>query len=60
MEHAKSLGIELHYVNTSKPEFGTEYLRSLTGGTGYNDVICFAPSRASWNRPTTFSALTAA
>ena len=43
VEHAKSLGIELHYVNTSKPEFGTEYLRSLTGGTGYNDVICFAP-----------------
>ena len=22
-----------------------EYLRNLTGGTGYNDVICFAPVR---------------
>ena len=43
VEHAKSLGIELHYVNTAKPGCGTEYLRELTGGTGYNDVICFAP-----------------
>jgi hypothetical protein len=24
-------------------ENATEYLRSLTGGTGYDDVICFAP-----------------
>ena len=46
VEHAKSLGIELHYVNTSKPENGVEYLRSLTGGTGYNDVICFAPVKS--------------
>ena len=35
-------GIELHYVNT-RMENATEYLRSLTGGTGYDDVICFAP-----------------
>ncbi len=45
VEHAKEQGIELHYVNTSKPGCDTEYLRSLTGGTGYNDVICFAPVR---------------
>ena len=45
VEDAAKEGIELHYVNTSKPEFGTEYLRSLTGGTGYDDVICFAPVR---------------
>ena len=46
VEHAKTMGVELHYVNTSKPEFGTEYLRSLTGDTGYNDVICFAPVKS--------------
>ena len=42
VEEAKSLGIELHYVNT-KMENATEYLRELSGGTGYDDVICFAP-----------------
>ena len=42
VEEAKSLGIELHYVNT-RMENATEYLRELSGGTGYDDVICFAP-----------------
>ena len=42
MEEAKKQGIELHYVNT-RMENATEYLRELTGGTGYDDVICFAP-----------------
>ncbi len=42
VEEAKKQGVELHYVNT-KMEGATEYLRSLTGGTGYDDVICFAP-----------------
>ena len=42
VEEAKANGIELHYVNT-RMEGATEYLRSLTGGTGYDDVICFAP-----------------
>ncbi len=45
VEEAKKQGIELHYVNT-KMEGATEYLRSLTGGTGYDDVICFAPVRS--------------
>lgn len=45
VEHAKEQGVELHFVNTAKPGFGTEYLRELTGGTGYDDVICFAPLR---------------
>lgn len=45
VEHAKEMGIELHYVNTSKPGNDTAYLRSLTGGTGFDDVICFAPVR---------------
>ncbi len=44
VEHAKEQGIELHYVNT-RMENATEYLRELTGGTGYDDVICFAPVR---------------
>ena len=44
-EIAKEQGVELHFVNTAKPGFGTEYLRELTGGTGYDDVICFAPVR---------------
>jgi threonine dehydrogenase-like Zn-dependent dehydrogenase len=43
VEHAKKLGIELHYVNTAKLENPAEELRALTGGTGFNDVICFAP-----------------
>ena len=42
VEEAKRCGVELHYVNT-RMEGATEYLRSLTGGTGYDDVICFAP-----------------
>ena len=42
VEEAKKQGIELHYVNT-RMENATEYLRSLTGDTGYDDVICFAP-----------------
>jgi len=37
--------VELHYVNT-KMENATEYLRQLSGGTGYDDVICFAPVRS--------------
>ena len=43
VEHAKEQGIELHYVNTGNVEDPVKVLRDLTGGTGYNDVICFAP-----------------
>ena len=42
VEEAAANGIELHYVNT-RMENATQYLRDLTGGTGYDDVICFAP-----------------
>lgn len=42
VEEAAKNGIELHYVNT-RMENATRYLRYLTGGTGYDDVICFAP-----------------
>ena len=44
--HAKSLGIELHYVNTAKTENPVAALRALTGDTGFDDVICFAPVKA--------------
>ena len=44
VEEAKANGVELHYVNT-KMENATEYLMELSGGTGYDDVICFAPVR---------------
>lgn len=42
VEEAKKNGVELHYVNT-RMENATAYLRELSGGTGYDDVICFAP-----------------
>ncbi len=45
VEHAKSLGIELHYVNTGKVDDPVAVLREISGGTGYDDVICFAPVR---------------
>ena len=45
VEHAKEMGIELHYVNTAKVDDPVKTLRDLTDGTGYNDVICFAPVR---------------
>ena len=43
VEEAKRMGIELHYVNTGKMENPVEELRAITGGTGYDDVLCFAP-----------------
>ena len=43
VEEAAKNGVELHYVNTAKVDDPVTYLRELTGGTGYNDVICFAP-----------------
>ncbi len=46
VEHAREMGIELHYVNTAKIADPVATLRELTGGTGYDDVICFAPVKA--------------
>ena len=42
-EEAAKNGIELKYVNTGKIENSTEYLMSLTGGTGYDEVHVLAP-----------------
>lgn len=46
VEEAAKYGVELHYVNTGKVDDPVKVLRDLTGGTGYDDVICFAPVRA--------------
>ena len=43
VENALKKGVKLYYVNTSKQEFGYDYLMSLTGGEGYNDAFVFAP-----------------
>ena len=42
-EEAARMGIELHYVNTGKVEDPVAALRDLTGGEGFDDVVCFAP-----------------
>ncbi len=43
VEHAKSLGVELVYINTAKLVDPVMALKALTGGTGFDDAICFAP-----------------
>ncbi|MDR2839730.1 MAG: zinc-binding dehydrogenase [Paludibacter sp.] len=42
---AAERGIDLRYINTAKMENPVEELRGLSGGTGYDDVFCFAPVR---------------
>mgnify|MGYP000843566895 FL=1 len=44
-EQALNEGIKLVYVNTSRIDNPVEYLKSLTGGKGYDDVFVFAPVR---------------
>ena len=46
VEHAKSLGIDLVYINTAKLDDPVAALKALTGGTGFDDAICFAPVKA--------------
>ena len=36
-------GIDLHFVNTGKMENPAAELREMTGGTGFDDVFCYAP-----------------
>ncbi len=43
INEAKADGIELHFVNTGNMEDPVAYLRELTGGTGFDDVLCYAP-----------------
>ncbi len=42
-EEAAKKGIKLIYANTAKVEDAYQYLMDLTDGTGYDDVLAFAP-----------------
>lgn len=42
-EEAKKLGVDLRFINTGSIENPVEYLRSLTGGEGFNDVFVYTP-----------------
>jgi len=44
--YAASKGIKLIYVNTTEHEDPVQYLRSLTDGSGYDDVFCMAPVKS--------------
>ena len=44
VEDAKANGVELVYLNTGCPD-AVEKLMALSGNTGYDDVLCFAPVR---------------
>ena len=43
VEEAKAEGIELHFVNTGNMEDPAAELIKITGGTGFDDVFCYAP-----------------
>ncbi len=43
VEFAASRGITLKYVNTGTCDDPVALLREISGGTGYDDVFCFAP-----------------
>ena len=43
VEEAAKDGIELHFVNTADMADPASELRALTGGTGFDDVFCYAP-----------------
>ena len=45
-EEAAEDGIELHFVNTAGMADAAAELRALTGGTGFDDVFCYAPVAA--------------
>jgi Threonine dehydrogenase and related Zn-dependent dehydrogenases len=42
-EEAKKCGVDIIFVNTKSVDNAPEYLRSLTGGDGFDDVFVFAP-----------------
>ena len=45
-EEAKECGVELVFVNTKSVEDPAAYLVELTGGTGFDDVLAFAPLKS--------------
>ncbi len=46
VEEARKNGVELHYVNTKDAANPAAELRELSGGSGYDDVMVFAPVAA--------------
>lgn len=46
VEEAEKNGVKLIYVNTSAIENPVEYMKSLNGGKGYDDVFVYAPVSA--------------
>ncbi|MBR6558365.1 MAG: zinc-binding dehydrogenase [Clostridia bacterium] len=45
-EEAEKNGVKLVYVNTMDIENPVEYIKSLNGGEGYDDVLVYAPVKA--------------
>ncbi|MGE5632078.1 MAG: zinc-binding dehydrogenase [Caulobacteraceae bacterium] len=45
-EEAEKCGVKLFFVNTSDVADVPGYLKSLTGGVGYDDVFVFAPAKS--------------
>ena len=43
VEEAKRSGIELHFINTGNMADPAAELLAITGGTGFDDVFCYAP-----------------
>ena len=46
VEEAAKNGVRLEYINTAAPGRDAGYLKELTGGRGYDDVMVFAPVKA--------------
>jgi threonine dehydrogenase-like Zn-dependent dehydrogenase len=45
-EEAKANSIDLHFVNTGEMDDPVAYLRGLTDGIGFDDVLCYTPVAA--------------
>ncbi len=43
VEEAKKDGIELYFINMNDHEDPVAKLREISGGTGFDDVLCYAP-----------------
>ena len=43
VEDAAANGVKLYYVNTAKVENPVEYIKSLNGGKGFDDIFVYAP-----------------
>jgi len=43
VEHAKTCGVELHYINTAGQDDPVAQIRSVNANQGFDDVMVFAP-----------------